>query len=471
MHHDSAFVCRVHGKWIVGLLGSLLFIGCSEDNSGGPGAGGTTASSGVGGGGASQTGGTVGSGGSAGRAGAPGTSGASTAGSGQLGGQAGRAGSGGVPSGGTSGGAGATAGGDAGSGGVAGASAGTAGTVGTAGTGVGTAGTSGEAGSGGDGGTGGATDDDRCDIAKHDPQNPPKALTLSGALGTHDPVVMFAHGQYYRFQTGKGIPTNTSANLTEWKAGTAVFSSNPSWIAQQVPEARDLWAPDISYFGGSYHLYYSASSFGKNRSCIGHATRAALNAGSFTDKGAVICSNPDGGKTDDWNAIDPNVVVDEEGTPWLSFGSFWGGLKMIRLDQTGARADNTLHSIAARPDAAGALEAPFIVRRCGFYYLFVSFDKCCSGVDSTYKVMVGRSTNVRGPYVDKAGKAMMEGGGTLVLQGNTRWKGPGHNAVIFTDDAAYNVYHSYDANANGAATLRISELVWDESGWPISGGP
>lgn len=358
-------------------------------------------------------------------------------------------------------------GGRAGTSGVAGSSSGA---PGTAGTSAGSAGMSGAAGSGGEGGTGGA-DDDRCDLAKHDPQDAPKALTLSGALGTHDPVIIFAHGQYYRFQTGPGIPSHTSSNLTDWKAGAAVFGEKPSWIAKQVPGVGDLWAPDISYFGGSYHLYYSASTFGSNRSCIGHATRAALNAGGFTDKGALICSNPDGGKADEWNAIDPNVIVDEDGTPWLSFGSFWGGLKMVRLDATGARADNTLHSIAARPDADGALEAPFIVRRCGYYYLFVSFDKCCSGVDSTYKTMVGRSTSVTGPYVDKAGKPMMEGGGTLVLQGGTRWKGPGHNAVIFTDDAAYNVYHSYDANANGNPILRISELVWDESGWPISGGP
>jgi arabinan endo-1,5-alpha-L-arabinosidase len=178
-----------------------------------------------------------------------------------------------------------------------------------------------------------------------------------------------------------------------------------------------------------------------------------------------------GGSQDNWNAIDPNVVLDETGTPWLSFGSFWSGIKMVRLDGTGARADTVLHSLAGRPSAGGAIEAPYVVRRCGHYFLFASFDACCRGVDSTYKIAVGRSTAVNGPYLDKAGIAMASGGGSILVQGNTRWRGPGHNAVLLAGDKAYNVYHSYDADANGAATLRISEIAWDQDHWPISGGP
>ncbi len=326
-------------------------------------------------------------------------------------------------------------------------------------------------GSGGAAGNGGAgAANDRCDTANLPAGHTPAALSLTGNLGTHDPSAILAHGQFYLFQTGDGLGTKTSADLKDWKATPVVFSSNPAWIAQQVPGATNLWAPDISYFGGSYHLYYSASTFGSNRSCIGHATRAALNAGSWSDHGPVVCSNM-GGTKDDWNAIDPNVIIDEQGTPWLAFGSFWGGLKLIQLDETGARASDELHSIAARPNDGGALEAPFIVRRCGYYYLFTSFDACCKGVDSTYKIMVGRSKSVTGPYADKQGVAMMKGGGTLLVQGWTRWRGPGHNAVIFVENAAYNIYHSYDADKNGNATLRVAELFWDADGWPVSGGP
>jgi arabinan endo-1,5-alpha-L-arabinosidase len=353
----------------------------------------------------------------------------------------------------------------------------------TAGTGAGSGGsaTGGSAGGGNGAGTGGATggsagDGDRCDVANAG-ETPPVSLTLSGNLGTHDPVVIAAHDQYYLFSTGNNIGAKTSDDLRSWQSAPDVWSSGtrPGWIADQVSGATNLWAPDISYFGGQYHLYYSASTFGCNVSCIGHATRAALNTGSWTDHGSIVCSNPgascDGNRPDNYNAIDPNVIVDREGTPWLAFGSFWGGLKMIELDQNGDRVGDTLHSIAARPRNSGALEAPFIVRRCGYYYLFLSWDTCCQGADSTYNTRVGRSEDVTGPYVDKEGTELMEGGGSLVLEGGTRYRGPGHNAVIFTEDGAFNVYHSYDADNNGNSVLRIAELVWDEAGWPISGGP
>jgi arabinan endo-1,5-alpha-L-arabinosidase len=164
-------------------------------------------------------------------------------------------------------------------------------------------------------------------------------------------------------------------------------------------------------------------------------------------------------------------VVDTDGKVWLALGSFWSGLKLIALDDSGARADDQLHSLAARPNNGGALEASYIVRRCGYYYLFTSWDACCKGVNSTYNIRVGRATSVTGPYTDHDGTPMLQGGGTLVLQGAGRWHGPGHNAVIFTQGGAFNVYHSYDANNNGNSYLRISELVWDQDGWPVSGGP
>jgi arabinan endo-1,5-alpha-L-arabinosidase len=283
-------------------------------------------------------------------------------------------------------------------------------------------------------------------------------------------MVIVAGSRFYLFNTANGVGTKTSTNMTSWQGGGAVFASNPSWIAQQVPGATNLWAPDASFFGGSYHLYYSASTFGSNHSCIGHATRAALDSGSWADQGSVVCSNASG-SNDNWNAIDPNVVIDDAGVPWLSFGSFWGGLKMVKLTEAGARADTMLYSIAARPSAGGALEAPFVFKRCGYYYLFMSWDKCCNGASSTYNIRVGRSTTVTGPYVDKAGTQLMMGGGTLLVQGDARWKGPGHNAVFVSGNTTYNVYHSYDANNNGSSALRISEMAWDADGWPVSAGP
>jgi arabinan endo-1,5-alpha-L-arabinosidase len=309
---------------------------------------------------------------------------------------------------------------------------------------------------------------DRCDVANLDPSQPPRALTLSGNLGTHDPALIAQDGTFYLFQTGPRILGKTSTNLMSWQGTpSALGSANPAWIAREVPGATDLWAPDISSFGGQYHLYYSVSTFGSNSSCIGHATRASLSSGSFSDKGSVICSNH--GSKDDWNAIDPNVIVDEAGAPWLVFGSFWSGIKAVALNMDGTRKDAMVHAIASRN--GGAIEAPFVVRRCGYYYLFVSFDKCCDGANSTYNIRVGRSQKVLGPYVDKSGKPMMDGGGTQLVSGAGRWRGPGHSAVVFWQQRAYNVYHAYDADQNGASTLRVSELAWDKDGWPVSGGP
>ena len=356
----------------------------------------------------------------------------------------------------------------------------------TAGQTVGGAGASGNGGNGGSGGTsnggvggsppigvgGNPPAAERCEIANYDAAKPPQTLALSGNLGTHDPVMMVVDGRFYLFSTGNNIGAKTSTNMRQWQAASDVLTNatRPTWLAQAVPGVSNLWAPDISFFGGLYHLYYSASTFGSNRSCIGHLTRASLTTGSWADRGQVICSNATATK-EDWNAIDPNVIVDQAGTPWLSFGSFWGGIKLIKLDADGARIGTSLDSLAARPSASGAVEAPFIVRRCGFYYLFVSWDTCCKGASSTYNTRVGRSPAVTGPYVDKDGVPLMQGGGTLLVKGGDRYKGPGHNAVVFTDTAAFNVYHSYDANSNGASVLRISELVWDSDGWPISGGP
>jgi arabinan endo-1,5-alpha-L-arabinosidase len=363
-----------------------------------------------------------------------------------------------------------------------GGNAGTAGAAGTANT-AGTAGAPGGAdgsgggvpedgsaldGSGGsDGGIGAGGHGD--DVGVHDPANPPRALELAGDLQAHDPALIAAEGSYHLFRTGRGIPIKRSANLTDWTNSGRVFETNPVWIEEQIPGATDLWAPDISWFEGLFHLYYSASTFGSNRSCIGHASTASLTAGPWTDHGSIICSNT-GSSQDDWNAIDPNVIIDPSGAPWLAFGSFWSGIKLIRLDRAGARDGDELISLAQRTGSR-AIEAPFIVARGSYYYLFASFDACCRGASSTYNLRVGRSSDLRGPYVDRGGVPMMSGGGTLVLESNTPYHGPGHNAVLIENKLAYNVYHAYDANDSGAAVLRISQLVWDADGWPLSGGP
>lgn len=289
----------------------------------------------------------------------------------------------------------------------------------------------------------------------------------------HDPALIKEGSTYYLFSTRAGIALRCSEDLILWRLCGDVFGHLPQWAVEDVPGLRGLWAPDISYFNGKYHLYYSASKFGSNRSSIGLVTNWTLNPSSdkfkWEDQGKVISSE----RSDDWNAIDPNLAFDEEGQPWLSFGSFWSGIKLRKIDpKTGklSTQDQTLYSLASRPrtrDLPGAIEAPAIILRRGYYYLFVSFDICCRGANSTYNIRVGRARRITGPYTDRSGKPMMEGGGTLVLEGSSgRWRGPGHCAILQTGDGDRLVYHAYDAEARGIPTLRISPIFWDAEGWP-----
>lgn len=295
----------------------------------------------------------------------------------------------------------------------------------------------------------------------------PVLLDLSGELQVLDPTIIEFEGTFLIFHTGPGISVKRSDDLHKWRSDADVFETKPNWITTDFPQTDVLWGPDISYFGGLYHLYYGVSTFGSNASCIGHATAADLNEGTaWTDLGATVCTTPD----DDWNAIDPNWIRDENGDPWLVLGSYWTGIKAVHLDESGNLSGNTVENISSR-GADVATAAPLIIRHADTFYHFVSFDQCCMGVDSTHNIRVGRAETLLGPYFDFDRTPMLEGGGTLVLEGDDRWKGPGHNAVFETGGTYYNVYHAYDAENDGAPTLRISTLAWDASGLPVVAGP
>jgi arabinan endo-1,5-alpha-L-arabinosidase len=304
----------------------------------------------------------------------------------------------------------------------------------------------------------------------------PQVLQLEGDISPiHDPCIIREGGTWYVFATNrfaqKLVPMFCSLDLRQWKFCGNVFDDVPEWAIKEVPGARGVWAPEIANVRGQYRLYYSVSTFGSNHSVIGLATNKTLNPNSpdyrWVDQGRVIGST----REDDWNAIDPNLVVDADGGMWLALGSFWGGIKMRRLDPATGKLsseDSALYSLASRrPLRPPAIESPSIVRRGRHYYLFVSFDLCCRGKDSTYNIRVGRSNRITGPYRDREGKAMMEGGGTLLMEGTGAWRGPGGQSVLRDSKADLLVFHAYDGTT-GAPALQISTLVW-EDGWPRVG--
>jgi arabinan endo-1,5-alpha-L-arabinosidase len=305
---------------------------------------------------------------------------------------------------------------------------------------------------------------------------PQELLQLSGDVeGVHDPAIAKDGGSYYVFSTGGGqgvIPIRTSKDLRSWSTAGYVFDKLPEWVAEEVPKARGAWAPDISFYNGKFHLYYAVSSFGSRDSAIGLATNATLDPGSpqykWVDEGMVVRSRQD---RDDWNAIDANLFVEDKDNVWLNWGSFWGGIQMRRIDPATGKLstkDTEMYSLSSRERAqpiGGSVEAPFLVRHGDFFYLFVSFDRCCRGVNSTYNVVVGRSRKVTGPYVDRDGKPMTQGGGSLVIGSTSaNWKGPGHEAVLHDGSRDYLIFHAYHGTT-GRPFLQISTMVW-EDGWP-----
>ncbi len=294
----------------------------------------------------------------------------------------------------------------------------------------------------------------------------------------HDPVLAYENGKYYMFTTGFGIGMMSSPDLITWKREKAPLNPIPTWAHELVPAYNGhTWAPDIHKVGNKWYLYYSCSTFGQNISVIGLATNKTLDPSSpdykWEDEGLVIQSRP---RIDDFNAIDPNLIIDEKGAPWLTFGSFWDGVQLVKLKKDLKTPDGKPKTIARRrnPESAehrqimansNAIEAPFIIYRNGYYYLFVSFDYCCKGLNSNYKTAVGRSRKVTGPYLDMQGKSMLKTGGTIIVGESERYSGVGHCGVYEFNGKWYIIAHGYDKQKNGASKLFLRQIRWDDD-WP-----
>ncbi|MEO7222072.1 MAG: arabinan endo-1,5-alpha-L-arabinosidase [Devosia sp.] len=309
-------------------------------------------------------------------------------------------------------------------------------------------------------------------------QDVPAAPVMSGDVRIHDPSVIVENGHWVSFQTGAegfwrgAILLKTSPDGIEWKNAGGIGKGLPAWPETELGYRSQLiWAPSVSKYGDTIYLYYSVSSFGINASAIGLMTNSAFDPlkpdQGWEDQGLVLKS----GVKDDFNAIDPFRIDIAEGRAWLAYGSFWSGIKMRELDPTTGKLiapDAPVHGIASRN--GGAIEAPAILVHDGKFYLFVSFDQCCRGVDSTYRIMVGRADAVTGPYLDRAGLDLMQGGGTEVQSGRGRYLGPGGQEPVFGAEDLL-VYHYYDADERGMSKLQIAPIGWTEDGWPQLAAP
>ncbi|MBN1518148.1 arabinan endo-1,5-alpha-L-arabinosidase [Candidatus Sumerlaeota bacterium] len=301
---------------------------------------------------------------------------------------------------------------------------------------------------------------------------------LNGDMVAHDPSTILRCGdRYWIFHTSRGCRCKFSTDLMHWERGPRTFEEPLDWWKEAVPgfDGIHLWAPDVIHLDQRYLLYYSVSRFGKRTSAIGLAVNATLNpedpAYGWRDEGPVIITTED----NDYNAIDPALFY-EDGRLWMIFGSYWSGIKLVELDpQTGKRLDppGPVIALAAAPERNNAIEAPYLYQRGEYYYLFVNWDQCCRGVDSTYNIRVGRSRELAGPYVDRDGREMLKNGGTLVIESQGRYIGPGHAAILKDGEQEWFSCHYYDPDATppGRPALLVMPLSWDDAGWPILATP
>jgi arabinan endo-1,5-alpha-L-arabinosidase len=301
---------------------------------------------------------------------------------------------------------------------------------------------------------------------------------LTGDTHIHDPSIIEVDGKFVAFGTGEqgrnhgAIRVKTSPDGVTWTNRGPLGDGVPNWVEAKLGfQPSNIWAPSVSQHGNVFSLYYSLSSFGTNTSAIGLMTNEAIDperpGDGWRDQGMVLTSHVG----DDFNAIDPFRINLADGRSFLSYGSFWSGIKLRELDPGTGKLispDTPIFALAARP-GGGAVEASSILEHAGKFYLFVSFDQCCKGVASTYNIRIGRADRIEGPYRDREGNDMRQGGGSLLQATSGRYIGPGGQEAVKTSKGEMLAYHYYDGGDGGASKLQFSPIGWTGEGWPELG--
>lgn len=279
-------------------------------------------------------------------------------------------------------------------------------------------------------------------------------------------VVKGDDGYFYAYATeddwGKGdvhlVPIIRSTDLVNWDYVTDAFETKPTW-----KDHGFIWAPDVTKVDGKFYMYYSYSLWGDSDPGVGLAI-SDKPEGPFEDQGKLFISSEVGVS----NSIDP-FYIEDDGKKYLFWGSFHG-IYGIRLTDDGKAIDGEKFQVAG-----DFMEATYIYPKDGYYYLFGSAGTCCDGANSTYKVVIGRSENVEGPYVSKEGNSFINTMGSILLDANATggYAGPGHNAELITDDEGNDwiLYHAISKTEPylpAGATKRplmLEQIIWKD-GWP-----
>ena len=309
-------------------------------------------------------------------------------------------------------------------------------------------------------------------------------ILIGDTLPVLDPSIIRQGSTYYAFSTDVAgfsatgnLPIHCSHDQINWTACGCVFPAGmPAWVKEKVPGVLGLWAPDVSYFNGEYHVYYNGSLLHTQQTVIGLVTNATLDpadpAYEWVDRGLVLESNPG----DDFNALDPTILVDSDGSVWMTYGSYFGGIKQRQIDQaTGMllASNRTRYDLATRPGVPhNPVEGASLVRHGGYYYLFVSVDYCCEAdvASDNYKQAVGRSTSPHGPFVDEVGTPMLNGGGTVLIKGDNDWGASGGGTAYLdaVNGDSLIIFHAHKLAESGHPYQWIKKLEWVND-WPVIG--
>lgn len=311
--------------------------------------------------------------------------------------------------------------------------------------------------------------------------------TSSDVFHIHDPAIAKQDGTYYIYSSSPLASFYTSRDFRTWTEAGQVFDRFPPWVTETLPNPDHIGAPDIVFHDGRWVLYYQSHIGGTCNAGMSFATNVTLDPTDpdyeWVDHGLVLRSEPlfenldlicgvDDGDDDVWyNAIDPHLFVDDDGEPWLVFGSTLGGLFLVDIDPETLRPvqhPRDFIVLAARDllQEDPIIEGPYIIKRDGWYYLFLSHNRCCQGENTKYKILVGRSRNLAGPYVDRDGKSLLEEGGTVLIEREGTLIGTGHADVYSEGGTDWLVHHAYDSAHDYESILNIRRLVWDDEGWP-----
>lgn len=291
-------------------------------------------------------------------------------------------------------------------------------------------------------------------------------ITFSSAA---DPTVIRTDEGFYLYATQTNsywIPIYFSKDLVNWEFKRSAFRNATRPKPDVLPDGGAFWAPEIRYINGKYVLYFSWAKWGDGSKSYTAVATSDSPVGDFLNAKPLLITDDFGS-----NCID-QFYYEEDGKKYMFVGSF-NGIYVTELTDDGLSVKRGADGkpVLKKQVCGRAFEGTNIYKKGKYYYLFASINNCCDGIDSRYKVVVGRSENLLGPYVNREGKDMMSNSWTQVLEGDGEtFFGPGHNSIIIPDDAGtdWMIYHSY-VKENGAVGGRLGMLdriVWSADGWP-----